>query len=168
MSSPSDYRYIRVSADPIINLGRYQTGVEKLWLDFQTSSQRSLRNRTLSKGEETSLISRFNNRHLPAYRGLVIAIEETDEPIGYGAFSQQGREAGYTSAYVEPSHRRQGVFGKITDEVILFAKEAGARKLDAIVTSKELSIQSLLRRGFQEAIPDPRRTVEGIPLRMRL
>ncbi len=168
MSSQSDYSYLRFLADPTINLGNYQTGVGNLWLAFQTSTKVSLRNRTLTRREKTELLSLFHERYLPAYRGLVVAITETDEPIGYGAFSQQGREAGYTSAYVDPQHRRKGVFGEITNEVILFARETGAKKLDAIVNSKELSTESLLRRGFKEAVPDPRRTVEGTPLRMRL
>ena len=167
-STPSDYRYIRITADPIIRLGRYQTDMEKLWLAFQTTTNRHLPNRALTKKEKEILITRFNREHLPSYHGLILAITKRDEPIGYGALKKHDKEAGYTSVYVNPLHRLQGVFGQITDEIISLARESGATKLDILVSSEQLPIDSLLRRGFKERPPDPIKMVEGTPLRMRL
>ena len=157
-----------MTADPIINLGHYQAGMEKLWVAFQLATNPALRNRVSTKRHKDALITVFNENYLPLYHGIVLAVTENDDPIGYGAFVKEGREAGYTSAYVDPLHRRKGIFGKITDEIISLAKESGARKLDAVVTSEQLPIDSLLRREFQEAPRDSIRTVEGTPLRRML
>jgi ribosomal protein S18 acetylase RimI-like enzyme len=79
-------------------------------------------------------------------------------PVGYIIFTYGfdiefgGRLATITDLYLEPSHRRQGLGGKILDHVEAFCRSIGLRGLELQVETDNAEARALYDKfGFQPA-----------------
>ncbi len=75
----------------------------------------------------------------------------TGRYVGFGELfpsSEDDKLATFSSAYVEPAHRRRGIFGKITDIIEDLAIQRGFERIDAFPSLDGGSRRVLERKGY--------------------
>lgn len=122
--------------------------METLWIGFK----RSVENEENRKKTDEQLIRDLNTSL--SLKGnlvsLVLAVDnDSGKAVGYGSLERPSFVmVQYAQAYVDPGHRRRGIFGNITEEIMEVARRNGVDPVTARV-SGEITPTTLFKRKFE-------------------